>query len=123
MRLFSSGGTDVEGITRGLARYYQRHGLSFFTVSEPQPITVPFAIDTDTEALGRELTRAFPGVDFTNDAAIMADPVLWQQVLNATVNFMLRPMIDFRSRPGDDWRCSHQPRRDPADRTARGAID
>ena len=95
MRLFSSGGADVEGTTRGLARYYQRHGLSFFTASEPQAVTAPFAIDTDTEALGQELTRAFPGVDFTNDAAVMADPVLWQQVLNATVNFMLRPMIDF----------------------------
>ena len=80
---------------RGLARYYQRHGLSFFTTSEPQAVDAPFAIDTDTEALGRELTRAFPGVDFTNDAAVMANPVLWQQVLNATVNFMLRPMIDF----------------------------
>jgi hypothetical protein len=95
IRLFFNGSADVEGATRGLARYYQRHGLNFFTASEPQPITVQFAIDTDTEALGRELTRAFPGVDFTNDAAIMADPVLWQQVLDTTVNFMLRPMIDF----------------------------
>lgn len=100
VRLFVNGSADVEGVTRGLARYYQRHGLSFFTASEPQPITVQFAIDTDTEALGRELTRAFPGVDFTNDAAIMADPVLWQQVLDATVNFMLRPMIDFARMQG-----------------------
>jgi hypothetical protein len=95
IRLFFNGSADVEGVSRGLARYYHRHGLSFFTASEPQPVSVQFAIDTDTEALGRELTRAFPGVDFTNDAAVMADPVLWQQVLETTVNFMLRPMIDF----------------------------
>ena len=100
LRLFFNGRSDVEGATRGLARYYQRHGLSFFTVSEPQPIAAAFAIDTDTEALGRELARAFPGVDFTNDAAIMADPVLWSQVLEATVNFMLRPMIDFARAQG-----------------------
>lgn len=30
----------------------------------------------------------------------MADPVLWQQVLDATVNFLLRPMIDFARTQG-----------------------
>jgi hypothetical protein len=100
LRLFFNGRSDVEGATRGLARYYQRHGLSFFTASEPQPIAAAFAIDTDTKALGRELARAFPGVDFTNGAAVMADPVLWSQVLDATVNFMLRPMIDFAQAQG-----------------------
>jgi len=95
MRLFSSGKSDLQGVTRGLARYYQRHGLGFFTASEPQLVSVPYAVDTDTDALGRELTVKFPGVDFTDDAAIMADPVLWQQVLDATVDFMLRPMIEF----------------------------
>src|SRR5215213_6042912 len=100
MRLFHNGAADVEGPTRGLARYYQRHGLTFFTQQEARAAAPSFAIDTDSEALGRELIRTFPGVDFTNEAAVMSDPVLWQQVLNATVNFLLRPMIDFARAQG-----------------------
>jgi hypothetical protein len=100
MRLFHNGASDVEGVTRGLARYYRRHSLTFFTRQEPGTVAASFAIDTDSEALGRELVRAFPGVDFTNEAAVMADPVLWQQVLEMTVNFLLRPMIDFARTQG-----------------------
>ena len=54
-----------------------------------------YALDTDEAALSAALTKAFPGVDLNDDAALMADPVLYNQVLTFAANFILRPMVDF----------------------------
>ena len=48
-----------------------------------------------TTALVLALMAAFPGVDFSDEAAVMSDPVLWPQVLTFIANFMLKPMVDF----------------------------
>jgi hypothetical protein len=100
MRLYLNGGALVP-ITQGLARYYHRHSLSFFTASAAQGTTMAYALDTNEGALNAALIAAFPGVDFSNRAALMADPVLWDQILSVVANFLLRPMIDFANTHSD----------------------
>jgi hypothetical protein len=95
MRLYLNGAVDLPSITQGLARYYQRHGLAFFTTAPPQGTTMAYALDTNNTALVVALRAAFPGVDFNNGAAVMSDPVLWPQVVTFITNFMLKPMVDF----------------------------
>jgi hypothetical protein len=95
MQLFVNGNVDMLSVTRGLARYYRRHALSFFTAAAPQPTTMAYALDTDSDALGDALVVAFPGVDFSNEQALMADPVLWDQILSFAAGFLLRPIIEF----------------------------
>lgn len=101
MRLFVNGNVDLLPMTRGLASYYHRHSLSFFTGAEPQPTTMAYALDTDTAALTVDLIDAFPGVDLTDEQALMADPVLWNQIVTFVANWLLRPMVDFATEHGD----------------------
>jgi hypothetical protein len=95
MHLFASGAVDVGVLTRGLARYYQRHSLTFHTPAAPTSAGTSYALDTNESALGSALARAFPNDDLSNEAALMADPVKWNQIVTFVANFMLRPMIDF----------------------------
>src|SRR5262245_34361367 len=95
MHLYQAGGVDVISLTQGLARYYQRHSLTFFTNEPPKDAGTTYALDTNETALGAALVKAFPGVDFSNDQALMADPVLYNQVLTFAANYILRPMVDF----------------------------
>jgi hypothetical protein len=95
MRLYVGGAVDLVSLTLGLARYYHRHGLAFFTMAPPQGTPMAYALDTNSTALALALMAAFPSVDFTDEIAVMSDPVLWPQVLTFIANFMLRPMIDF----------------------------
>ena len=101
MRLYVNGAVDLPSITLGLARYYHRHGLAFFTTAPPQATTMAYALDTNTTALVLELTAAFPGVDLSNEAALMSDPVLWPQIVTFVANFMLKPMVDFANTHSD----------------------
>jgi hypothetical protein len=101
MRLYVNGAVDLPSITLGLARYYRRHGLTFFTMAPPQSTTMAYALDTNTNALAVALMAAFPGVDFSDEAAVMSDPVLWSQVLTFITNFLLKPMVDFASTHSD----------------------
>jgi hypothetical protein len=101
MRLYVNGAVDLPSITLGLARYYHRHSLAFFTTAPPQSTTMAYALDTSTSALVVALMGAFPGVDFSNEAAVMSDPVLWPQVLTFITNFMLKPMVDFANTHSD----------------------
>jgi hypothetical protein len=100
MHVYSSGAVDAIGLTRGLARYYKRHGLTFFTNDSEQPAGTSYALDTNETALNRALAAAFPGVDLSDEAALMADPVQWNQIVTFVANFMLRPMIDFAKAHG-----------------------
>jgi hypothetical protein len=102
MRLFVNGAVDLPSVTQGLARYYHRHSLTFFTTAPPQGTTMAYALDTNNTALGFALIAAFPDVDFTDSAAVMADPVLWPQVLTFIANFMLKPMVDFANTHSQD---------------------
>jgi hypothetical protein len=95
MHLYQSGAVEVLSLTQGLQRYYKRHALTFFTNDVPQDAGTAYALDTDENALGAALVKQFPGVDFNNEAALMADPVLYNQVISFAANFILRPMIDF----------------------------
>src|SRR5262245_23536767 len=81
MQLFVNGNVGLTPVTQGLASYYARHSLAFFTEIPPQNTTMTYALDTDTTSLGRALVNAFPGVDFNDEAALMADPVLYNQIL------------------------------------------
>ena len=102
MRLYVNGAVDLSSITLGLARYYHRHSLAFFTMAPPQGTTMAYALDTNNTALGFALIAAFPDVDFSDSAAVMADPVLWPQVLTFIANFMLKPMVDFANTHSQD---------------------
>jgi hypothetical protein len=100
MRLFVHGATNLVPITQGLASYYSRHSLSFFTAAQPQTTTMAYAVDTKSIALTAALTQAFPGVDLNDEQALMADPVLWNQILTFVANFMFKPIVDFAHEHG-----------------------
>src|SRR5262245_25033246 len=102
MHLFFNGNVALAETTQGLASYYARHSLSFFTNTAPQTTTMSYALDTDMLTLGLALTRQFPGVDFSDEAALMAmDPVLYNQVVVFVANFVLRPLVEFTKAHSD----------------------
>jgi hypothetical protein len=101
MRLYVNGNVALMPITQGLARYYRRHTLSFFTEAPPQATTMAYALDTDTPSLVGALTAAFPDADFSDQQALMADPVLWPQIVTFIANFVLKPMVDFAKTHSD----------------------
>jgi hypothetical protein len=101
MRLYVHGDADLLPITQGLASYYHRHALSFFTDQQPQPTTMTYGLDTDEGALLAELAVKFPGVDLTDDAALYADPELYTRILTAVNNFGFRPLIEFAKAHND----------------------
>lgn len=98
MKLFQFGAVDVPSLTQGLQRYYRRHSLTFFTNTPSQSAGTSYALDTNEAALNAALLQAFPGVDLSSPAAVMADPALYQRVTTFAANFMLRPMIEFAKR-------------------------
>lgn len=95
LRLFASGAVNLSGLTQGLARYYNRHSLTFFSQSPVRSAGTTYALDTNEDALGRALAAQFPNDDLSNEAALMADPVKWNRIVTFVANFMLRPIIDF----------------------------
>ncbi len=95
MRLYVNGGGSVKPIAQGLANYYHRHSLSFFTDQQPQATTMTYALDTDEDALMVALREQFPGVDFEDEAALEADPELLARLYAAAGNFGFRPVIEF----------------------------
>jgi hypothetical protein len=61
-----------------------------------------YALDTDNNALDRALVAAFPGVDLSDEAALMAsDPATYDRVLTFVANFLLKPMVDFANAHSD----------------------
>ncbi|HEY0715430.1 MAG TPA: hypothetical protein VGF45_22300 [Polyangia bacterium] len=95
LRLYQSGNDDLAEVTRGLQRYYRRHGLSFYMTTPPEPLTLDYALDTDNGTLQRQLIERFPGVDFNDEAKVMADPALYDQILTFTLNFLFKPVTTF----------------------------
>jgi len=95
VRLFVSGDVDLLSVTQGLARYYHRHGLSFVTSAQPEETTMRYALDTDEASLMKATIAAFPDVDFSDEEAVMADPVLWAQVQAFWIKHFFQPLIDF----------------------------
>ena len=87
-------------MTPGLASYYARHALSFATDMAPQNLSMTYALNTNTTELGQALVTMFPGVDFSNDAALMADP-RYNEILTFAANFIFKPMIDFATAHSD----------------------
>jgi hypothetical protein len=101
MRLYSQGNTDVPPYSRALARYYRRHGLTFFSTAEVKTVEMKYALDTDSSALAAALMRDFPGIDLSDETALMSDPALYARIVKATVNFMFRPIVEFARSHGD----------------------
>jgi len=96
MRLYAGGGVQMLPITQGLASYYHRHSLSFATDAQPAKATMPYAVHNDQAALLRDLQAKYPGVDLTDEAALMAsDPALYIEISAAAANFLLKPLLDF----------------------------
>jgi hypothetical protein len=96
MRLYTNGNVALLPTTQGLASYYQRHALAFVTDAPAETTTMAYALDTDEASLDRALVAAFPGVDLSDEAALMAtDPALYNQILTFVANFVLKPMVDF----------------------------
>ena len=102
MRLYTNGNVVLPPATQGLANYYARHSLTFSTDVAPASTTMAYALDTDTTSLDRALVAAFPGVDLSDEAALMAsDPATYNQVVTFVANFLLKPMVDFASTHSD----------------------
>ena len=97
MRLFVHGDVDLLSATQGLARYFQRHSLSFVTPAQPEETTMGYALDTDEAGLMKATVAAFPDVDFSDKDALMADPVLWARLQGFIVNHIFQPLIDFET--------------------------
>ena len=61
-----------------------------------------YALDTDSASLDRALVAAFPDVDLSDEAALMAsDPATYNQVVTFVANFLLKPMTDFANTHSD----------------------
>jgi hypothetical protein len=102
MQLHVNGSVQLLPITQGLASYYHRHSLSFVTEAQPAKTTMPYAIHNDETALVRELQVEYPGVDLSDEQALMAaDPVLYNEIVTYAANFLLKPMIDFAEAHSD----------------------
>jgi hypothetical protein len=96
VRIFRSGrNVDVVGSTRGLQRYYLRHGLQFFATSGEQEIVMHHAIDDRPVAFKNALAAQFPGVNLDDSVALMKNPALWAEVQRAVGAFILGPIIEF----------------------------
>jgi hypothetical protein len=96
IRIFRSGrGNDVLGSTRGLQRYYRRHGLEFFATEGEREVDMPYAVDDRPVTFQNALAGQFPGVDLFDSTALMRDPALWAKVQRAVGAFIFRPLADF----------------------------
>ncbi|HXI55487.1 MAG TPA: hypothetical protein VNO55_05480 [Polyangia bacterium] len=95
IQLYVNGTVNLSSATQGLQRYYRRHGLQFFATRQPQSIPQSYALDYDNTALNAALAKEFPGVDVSDDQALMKDPVLYQKVLAFAVNYIFKPLVDF----------------------------
>ena len=95
VHLFVHGDADLLPVTHGLASYYHRHSLTFNTPAQPEQTPQSYALDTDQNGLMQAVVAAFPNVNFDDEAALMADPVLWPQLQTFIGSYIFRPMIDF----------------------------
>jgi hypothetical protein len=102
IRLYSNGAVNLAAATRALQRYYDRHGLSFFATVRPEVIPQLFAIDTNDARLSAALAREFPGVDLSDEQAVMQDPALYQRVVGFALNTMFKPMLSFAAVHGQE---------------------
>ena len=101
VRLFTHRAVEVTDASRSMARYYRRYGFTFFTDRSAMLTEMPYALDTDVEALNAVLVQEFPGVDLNNEAALMSDPELYGRILKRAGNFMMRPMVEFAREHGN----------------------
>jgi hypothetical protein len=95
VRLFVGGdGSELLPAAQGLARYFRRFGLEFFTRAPEQRIALNFVIDNRAQPLREAAADEFPGVNI-EDPALPSDPLLWPQVRRFAMNFQLRPVQEF----------------------------
>lgn len=94
VRIFTNG-IDAPEFGRSLQRYYRRHGLTFFSTQAVQTIDQKYALDTDEIDLSRALMKEFPGVDLNDTTLETRDPVLYEKIVTAALNFMFRPVLEF----------------------------
>lgn len=54
---------NLPDYTRGLARYYHRYGVSFYTEHAPIEVPLDWVVDLDEDRIVEHLREAFPGLD------------------------------------------------------------
>jgi hypothetical protein len=101
VRLFTHRAVEVTDASRPMARYYRRYGFTFFTDRSAVVTEMPYALDTDIEALNALLGQEFPGVNLNDEAALMRDPDLYARILKRAGNFVMRPMVEFAREHGN----------------------
>jgi hypothetical protein len=101
IRLFTHRTMEITDASRPMARYYRRHGFTFFTDRSAVLTEMSYALDTDLGALNALLAQEFPGVDLEDEAALMRDPVIYGRILKRAGNFMMRPMVEFAREQGN----------------------
>jgi hypothetical protein len=101
LRLYTYGNADAPPHSRSLQRYYRRHGLQFFSTQNVTVIPQRYVLDTNDNALGEALTREFPGVDFSDEVALMRDAALYDRIVKFAMNFVFRPIIEFARAHGN----------------------
>lgn len=94
LRIFVGPGVrDVARYTRGLQRWFRRHGVTFYTRHAPLPLPIDWALNLDDEALQAHLKAKFPEVDFASPDP--PDEATLEAIQRAVVRFLLAPVVDF----------------------------
>lgn len=99
LRLFTNGPFQMERFTKGLARYYRRHGLQFFTRFEATELELPYVLETDQKRLEAAARKKFPKVDFDAETFMGTDEELLE-IYGYTIGLMTAPLVDFAKRHG-----------------------
>lgn len=99
LRVFKTSDFDATVFTRGLASYYARHDLTFYTQYPSFDLKMPYVIDTDERRLESSLRRKFPKVNFDADEFEGTDAEL-AQIQAAAAEFVMKPLLNFVEKYG-----------------------
>jgi len=94
LRLYKAGGYESGVFTRGMANYYTRHDLSFFTRFAATKIDMPFALQTDEKVLEAALRKQFPKVDFDSPTFSGTQAQL-DEITAAAASLSFGPVLNF----------------------------
>jgi hypothetical protein len=99
LRVYNAGGYNSSSFTRGMANYYARHDLAFFTRFAATKVDMPFALQTDEKVLEARLRKRFPKIDF--DAPVFSGTqAQLDEITTAAANFTFEPVLDFIAQNG-----------------------
>ncbi len=88
--------TNVSDFTRGLARYYRRYGVSFYTRHAPIAIPLDWVIDLDEGRLAEHLGKTFPSIDLARELG----EAEMRMVQREAFSFVLQGLLRFAATYG-----------------------